>query len=1335
MHRLRKGKKDKEDGEHETKGGGLLAFIKGKNIPAPVAPAIDLTTVLPPTDDFRTSLLLPNLAQRFSILANEQGELKPSTTSSIVNELSSHNFPSFSNNGGLSDIAETSSLSGSISGKQGAGRDSHTSEESGSGGMMNRPKPGEGNILFGGRQKIYRVATSHGSQDDAREPGSLAGRIYYDNDIPVSAFSWREKKKTNDGYDGGKVDDLEEPQQERSTSPGRINNNRNTSSSTNSTPLTRSSTAATSVNSQHPSSPHIGSPPNTMVTGKPRRQPLYEQALDQKLQEQQTKMEMLTNQLRIGTMSPTQLNKNSPIDTQRAGAISPTTERHNFYDNSHNKPTPIATPVGGFSTFNFGLDTKPGDNTGSSEKVGGYDDERYHLMQQHKLLVREKSPVRAPGSPIQHTSPVQEDIEEDFSLKTSSISSMETDEHEGLDWGKLYMDSTDDHEADPHNAEQSHQEFLSTPSSGESSEYEYDDNDDGFEHARDSETGIGLGLQRAQVQKEIAPLRSPKGISPPSTSGSEHQSTASIIDHGKPGVGVHKLEGQPSHFTNDQRPLSPISPRLTAKDQDSPTLPPVQGLSVLVRKHLRSNSGRSSIYDDSTRSQMPPHDFSDHTSPVAFKPGANGLGKVSGSSNRAVPSGASGSSGGNLWEFDDWDCGYYEENHGTSDSPTSATHPALRRHSGVNMKNTGIKEEVTEGSIGRNNLPDEDNWLRAKDQISDQSETHSSDDDESRDWEDELAHRKALVQQNLREHASRSSSPVPELRDAHPSSPSNLEFLKRKISNSRLNQESGNNAIRMFGVGADKHHGLREEEERLRETVRGVKNYPIRGPHGPYPQDREFRQGPPLHNGHPGQRPPNMPLNMGNRPPPHLDDHPAMRPRQFPGRGPPPHGPPYDGANRPLYGPYGPPPTGRPPMRGPSLRSQPSREGYREGEHPPRMITSPRSGDPRWRDDRQFDGHPGVPRPAMPSSNVPGPYGPPYGSPRMGIAPRVGPHPADENRDLAMDRRPGGPAGALVGWPMNGTMSRGPDGREGRPIMGRGPPLPDDPRMLKRGPSNRIGPHNDIREHDMRGRNPHDMSPYRQSPYSPEQSPPPSQMRSRGNSNAQSPSYQSPILTRQRSESAVRRQGPVLAPLQTSPPRGSPALTNGIDRSPAIGISPVPPPSASTPALPSMPTPVSSSGKTTGFHNSSNLLPNSVPPTPSSAGPAATAYAKMQSFQQSAGPAAKKRVVDKAKISEPTLIASTSNIATVPLQPQSGTGSSEQRKRRQTATMFGGKIPSDGEIEKSSFQMDEHKKDKPRGKLRKSTSDGGGLRARREAERNAPATPQIPMVIRDGGMI
>ena len=1378
MHRLRKGKKEKDEGEKESGVSGFLSgksFKKGKSAPEPVTPVLDLASALPPTDDFRTSLLMPNLAQRFSILAGEQADSrsqpKPALNTTSSNDLGSFNFSPNFNTGGLSDIAETGSMSGSTGGKVGIAnaqsRDSHTSDESAAGGIMNRARPGEGNVLFGGRQKIFRVAanSTRGSSEDTREPGSMGGRVYYDNDVPVSTFAWREKKKAYDDYDDEKEDeDLRELHNQRSSSPSQQggSNNRNTSSSTNSTPLTRSSTAATSVNSQHPSGSgypgHIGSPPNTMVTGKSRRQPLYEQALDQKIQEQ-SKLELFTNQLRRGAMSPAPMNGHSPIDGyqgQRSGASSPIAERSQFYDNSHNKPTPIATPVGGLSTFNFGLDVKSGDDaSGSMGAVGGYDDERYHLMQKQKLLVRDESPPRRMESPILSVeSPVQEHSKDHVSVKRSSVSSAASDGPGGLDWSKLDMSPRSSHTNNFKQADKrqsgthSHQTFLSTHSSDESSDYGYDVRSDSFEQVRTGE-GIGLGLRKPQGQKATSPPIHYENVSRPSTSGSGHHSIASTIDQK---TVERESDGQPLARSNGNRPLSPISPHLIAKDEDSPTLPPVQGLSVLVRQHLRTDSGRSSIYAGSTHtthSRISRQNLPDRASTAGgFKFGTNGVGRAGPANDPARPSGASGSSGGNLWEFDDWDGGYYGEDHSELDSPTSMTHPAFRKPSVISIESPEIREETTENKgfdYGRNDKQDDDEWLRGKEQISDGGGNRTSDEDEDRDWEDELAHRKKLVQQNLREHESRSNSPVLGFASSsRPTSPGPLNISGKKASNGMLNNEGGSRAMRMLGMGGDKHRDLREEEERLRETVRGAKNLPMHNGYPPHPQDRDFRQGPALHM-HPSQRrPPHMGSNGASRPPPHLDEHPAMRghpPPNIQGRGPPPHGPPY-GA------PYGPPVPSRSPVRGPSLRGQHSREGFhdREGENSPRMLSPPRNGDPRWRDDHPFDGHHGVPRlpiPHSPSPNVSGPHG----NPRMGGTARTGGPHGDGHWDGPIDRRPSVPMGPPMGRPMNGP--RYPqDGREGGPPMGRGPQggYPDDPRMLNRGPSHRMRSLN-----DMRDRNYDDIS-RRQGPYSPEQSPPSSQMRPRGNSSAQSSPFNSPPLHRQRSESAVRREGPALPPLQTSPPRNSPA-PNGLGQSTPVARSPALP-SVSTPALQSVSTPLSPGGRSMGFPSTPNPAASSpvLPSTPASAGPAAVAYAKMQNFQQSAGPTARKRVVDKAKISEPKLIASTSNIPTVPLPPQSptpplpapgGNGSAAQRKRRQTTTIFGSfgknnsveKIPSDGELEKSSFQMDEPKKEKPRGKLRKSTSDGGGLsaRARREADKNAPATPPIPQTAR--GMI
>lgn len=1393
MHRLRLGKKEKDDGEKES-GGGLLSgksFKKNKNAPAPVAPVIDLTSALPPTDDFRTSLLMPNLAQRFSILAAEQGDSTQSTSNISSNDFGAFNFSSNFHSGGLTDIAETSSMSGSLGSKGGIGtaqsRDSHTSDESAPGAIMNRARPGEGNVLFGGRQKVFRVATNttRGSSEENREPGSMGGRVYYDNDVPATTFAWREKKKAYDEYDQETEHGVLETQPERSPSPSHpgdtnTNNNRNTSSSTNSPPLTRSSTAATSVNSSNPStSAHVGSPPNTMVTGKPRRQPLYEQALDQKIQEQ-SKLELFTTQLRVGAMSPTPINGHSPIDpyqAQRSTSSSPTAERNQFYDNSHNKPTPITAPVGGLSTFNFGLDTKSGDDTnGTSERVGGYDDERYHLMQRHKL--RDDSPTRLVDPPMQRPeSPAQESIKEPEPLHDTraSVSSAESNGQGGLDWSKLDLGPRNGPGKEPQfmdkrqSEAQSHQTFLSTPSSNESSEYEYDVRGDSFDQMRAGESGIGLGLQESEERKTIPPLNSHRNDS---SSESDRQSVASTVEQSiMKNNALLQSDEQPS-LLNGNRPLSPISPHLMAKDGDSPTLPPVQGLSVLVRQHLRKDSSRSSIY--TTRSRISRQVLPEQASNFGF------AGKSANGTDPVQPSGASGSSGGNLWEFDDWDGGYYGEDPDGPESPTSMTHPAFRKRSVASMESTETREETTEdrnSDLGRNDKQ-EDDWHQGREQISDRSGNQTSDEDEDRDWEDELAHRKKLVQQNLREHESRSNSPVPEFaRDSRPNSPGPLNLLK-KTSNGMLNGESGSKAMRMLGMGGDKHRDLKEEEERLRETVRGAKNLQMHqgpGHYVPHPQDREFQSGPPLGRVHPSQRrPPQMGPNMANRPPPpHLDDHPAMRnrpPPNFQGRGPP-HGPPPHGEpHGPPYGPpYGPPVSGRSPMRGPSLRSQPSRErlrgqpsreglrgqasreGFRdrEGENSPRMMSPPRSGDPRWRDDRQFDGYQGISR--SPMSHSPNPNMP--GAQRMVGTPRM-------DWDGPTERRPGG---APMSPPSGRPMGRGPQGG-----------YPEDPRMLKRGPSNRMGPP----QNDMRDRGRDEMGNRRQGPYFPEQSPPP-QMRPRGYSNAQSPPYNSPSLTRQRSESAIRRGGPTLPPLQTSPQRSSPALNvnGGLDQSPQVGktpggfsavsppppppsanpggISAVSPPSANSSVPPSASTPlspvVSPVAKSIGFPSTPSVATNSpaLPSTPASAGPAAAAYAKMQSFQQSSGPAAKKRVVDKSKISEPKLIASTSNISTVPLPPQSPTppltalgGSLGQRKRRQTTTIFGGfgknnsaeKMPSDGELEKSSFQMDEPKKEKGRGKLRKSTSDGGGLsaRARREADKNAPATPQIPQAARAG---
>ena len=156
---------------------------------------------------------------------------------------------------GLHDIAEVSSIKTSIRPPFASNRiDSfHSLESSGDdgGSIMSRAKPGEGNNLFGGRQKIYKIPVG-GSNGDMRKMG---GRALYEDDVSQSAFQkLRDREREEREREQQERDDEADSSFPlRSNSPPLLgyNRNRETSSTTSSGPsLTRSSTAATSVYSQ-----------------------------------------------------------------------------------------------------------------------------------------------------------------------------------------------------------------------------------------------------------------------------------------------------------------------------------------------------------------------------------------------------------------------------------------------------------------------------------------------------------------------------------------------------------------------------------------------------------------------------------------------------------------------------------------------------------------------------------------------------------------------------------------------------------------------------------------------------------------------------------------------------------------------------------------------------------------------------------------------------------------------------------------------------------------------------------------------------------------------------
>lgn len=281
----------KKDGGEDAAAGKKMK--KGKKGPEEPKPEFDLNAALPKADDFRTSLIMPGLSTRFSMLreqddpASKMGKASDDSVLQPKRQSRLHEFGFVP--GGLSDIAEVSSLNGSIRPPFAMERtnsfDSGRDDDS-SGSMMSRARPGEGNVLFGGRQKIYMIPTNN---------SKATGRTLYDDDVNMSAYQrLRQEERERLRQEA----EEQEGQQSEPSSPTELSRKRETSSSTNSgTLVTRTSTAATSVASQGANSVGASSPafpPSVAPLVSPElsrsttKRRLYDHGLDQQFQEQQS---------------------------------------------------------------------------------------------------------------------------------------------------------------------------------------------------------------------------------------------------------------------------------------------------------------------------------------------------------------------------------------------------------------------------------------------------------------------------------------------------------------------------------------------------------------------------------------------------------------------------------------------------------------------------------------------------------------------------------------------------------------------------------------------------------------------------------------------------------------------------------------------------------------------------------------------------------------------------------------------------------------------------------------------------------------------------------------
>ena len=283
-----------------------------KNQPEPKV-ELDLSTALPSDDNFRTSLLMNGLSARFSMLREQDdpnSKLGKASDDSVLLPKRQSRLHEFGFIGsGLADIAEVSSIKDSIrppfaqrQGSFASGDGYGTDDESTHGSIMSRSRPGEGNVLFGGRQKVYRIPVASST---VGEPSRVRGKAVYEDDISLSAFQKlrqkeREQKQEEEALRASEEAEHPEVDEERDNSyppsfSGSSYMKRQTSSSTASQPsITAPSTTATSIASQGANAIPASGPAKSNQSGpglersSTKSKRLYEQGLNEHLYEQQT---------------------------------------------------------------------------------------------------------------------------------------------------------------------------------------------------------------------------------------------------------------------------------------------------------------------------------------------------------------------------------------------------------------------------------------------------------------------------------------------------------------------------------------------------------------------------------------------------------------------------------------------------------------------------------------------------------------------------------------------------------------------------------------------------------------------------------------------------------------------------------------------------------------------------------------------------------------------------------------------------------------------------------------------------------------------------------------
>ncbi|KAF1948005.1 hypothetical protein EJ02DRAFT_10247 [Clathrospora elynae] len=806
----------KDAGEDPTAGKKAK---KGKKGQEEVKPEFDLISALPKVDDFRTSLIMPGLSTRFSMLreqddpaskigkASDDSVLQPKRQSRL------HEFGFVP--GGLSDIAEVSSLNGSIrplfANKRTNSFDS-SRDDDGSGSIMTRARPGEGNVLFGGRQKIYMVSNNNTKG---------LGRTLYDDDVNMSAYQ-RLRQEERDRL--RQQPEEHEGQRSEPSSPTAFSRKRETSSSTNSGTLDlRISTAATSIASQGansvtvsspafpPSASPVWSPDSTRSTTKRR---LYDLGLDNHIQEQQSSSMHRLNTIHRAR-APTG-RSTPPISLSQARSATNLNDRFDrgpvFRSDSPNRPgfpgmsrnnsssgsspvlpraqspaltSPIASDSEEAHTLNAAL--QPHDR-GKATAMGAFNkpkeafsEEQYAERLRHMQQEREVREVSAPQVERSLRRPSLRDRAEQEKRRRAASQSRKGQEPESpaeqttapSAFSRFQAAASQMRPAAPATPSSPPKRQLPKPPSQHAESLDQQ-NSGTFFTSQDS-SDDEQETSRPVIPRRFDNLPVATGPAPPIF---EHPALRSRTteDVYQTGPGAESAD-PPQSLTSRAE--------LDGYGVDSPTLGPDNGgLSGMIRQHLRNVSNVSSNYGESGLSIMsPPLGLAIQTQNISTQPRQPG-------SESATPA-PSTCSHSNPWDLDDIDNQYREER----GSPNSASPIDGQKLTPLIMSAT-LPSDIT--------TPWDLTPRRTHDRIA-SNETEADHEALQRD----LAQRQRLIQENFRAKAqSRSTSPAPVQSSGLKNALNMLRAKSSRESFATVGQvEISNKSIRKLTLGANSANG------------------------------------------------------------------------------------------------------------------------------------------------------------------------------------------------------------------------------------------------------------------------------------------------------------------------------------------------------------------------------------------------------------------------------------------------------------------------------------------------------------------------------------------------